>query len=175
MPFWDAVLLVCHENVPTALLQAAQHHVSVARTSKGQTVTREQVRDEALKHLCQNKGKSNWVGMTSEVVLNDGSAAHIPMLYFRCRISPVNRNLVAEVARQLLPGGGIILEAGMAYQAYGKQTIPPKDFAPWLGRALVGNVVNHRYIAHQLIDGKCSVRISAGNSKNSLPVCVDVV
>jgi hypothetical protein len=178
MPFWDAVLLVCHEHesVPHGLLQAAQHHAGIASTAKGQTLTRQQVLGGALKQMCQNKGSSKWVGMTSAVVLDDGSTAHIPMLNFRCRISPLNRKLVGEVTRQLLPGGAIILEAGTVYQAYGKSTIPQKSFAPLLGQALLfGNVVNHRYIAHQLIDGKCTVRISAGSSKKSVPVCVDVV
>ncbi len=178
MPFWDAVLLVCQEqeNVPQGLLQAAQHHACAASTAKGQTVTRQQVLGGALKQMCQNKGRSNWIGMTSEVVLDDGSTAHIPMLDFRCRISPLNRKLVGEVTKRLLPGGAFLLEAGTVYQAYGKKTIPPKAFAPLLGQALLfGNVVNHRYIAHQLIDGKCSVRLSAGSTKKSVPVCVDVV
>ena len=107
MPFWDAVLLVCQEqeNVPQGLLQAAQHHACAASTAKGQTVTRQQVLGGALKQMCQNKGRSNWIGMTSEVVLDDGSTAHIPMLDFRCRISPLNRKLVGEVTKRLLPGG----------------------------------------------------------------------
>jgi hypothetical protein len=178
LSFWDAVLIVCHDqaSIPQGLLQAAQHHAGTASAAKGQTVSRQQVLDGALKQMCQNKAESKWVGMTSEVVLDDGSTAHIPILYFRCRQSPINQKLVGEITKRLLPGGAIVLETGKVYQAYGKTTIPPKDFSRWLGQALLfGSVVNHRWVAHQLIDGKCTARVSAGRSKKSLPVCVDVV
>jgi hypothetical protein len=178
MPFWDAVLIACHdeEKVPAGLLDAALFHRGAADLAKGQSITREQVLAGAVKQICQTAGDSKWVGMTSEVVLDDGTTAHLPLLVFRCPISPHNRRLVAEVAKRLLPGGAVILETGASYQAYGRNTIPASAFAPLLGKALLlSHIVKHRYIAHGLIDGKCIVGLSARGPKRTVPVSVEVV
>jgi hypothetical protein len=178
VPFWDAVLIDCHnqEKVPRGLLDAALYHAGAAASGKGQFMTREQLLAGEVKQMCQKKGDAKWIAMTSEVILTDGSPAHIPLLNFRCSISPLNRNLVSEVAKRVFPGGAVILEAGKSYQAYGRSTIPPKSFAPLLGKALLfGNVVNHRYVAHQLIDGRCTVGLSAAGARKSPPVCVAIV
>lgn len=178
IPFWDAVLIVCQDQqtVPSGLLDAALNHGGAAKSGKSQSVTRAQLLAGAVKQMCEAKPDSNWIGMTSDVVLTDGSLAHLALLDFRCPITAANRRLVTEITKRLLPGGAAILEAGKVYQAYGRATVPAKSLAPLLGKALLfGNVINQRYVAHQLIDGKCAVRLSAGNSKKSVPVCVAVV
>ncbi len=182
MPFWDAVLITCgdQENVPHGLLDAALYHrgagAAGAAKGQGQFISREQLLAGAVKQMCQNKRDAMWVGMTSEVTLDDGAAAQIPFLVFRCPISQHNRKLVAEVAKRLLPGGAVILEAAPTYHAYGRDTVPVKDFAPLMGKALLfGNIINHRYVAHRLIEGKCALRLSSAGKKKTVPLCVEVV
>ena len=178
LPFWDAVLIVCqdHGNLPSGLLDAALYHQSAGSAAKKQVITRDQLLAGAVKQLCQTDADSKKVGITSEVTLDDGTAAHIPLLQFRYPISPANGKLVAEVAKRLLPGGAVILEAGTSYQAYARATIPAKDLAPLLGQALLfSHIVKQRYIAHQLIEGRCALRLSAGRGKTSIPVCTQVV
>ncbi len=178
LPFWDAVLIVCEDqgNLPSGLLDAALNHPSAGSTAKKQVITRDQLLAGAVQQLCQADADSKKVGITSEVTLDDGTAAHIPLLQFRYPVSAANGKLVAEVTKRLLPGGAVILEAGKSYQAYGRATIPAKDLTPLLGQALLfSHIVKQRYIAHQLIEGRCALRLSAGRGKTSIPVCTQVV
>jgi hypothetical protein len=155
------------------LLDAAHFHRGGAR---GQSITREQLLAGVVKQMCQKKGDSKWVGMTSEVLLDDGTTAHIPLLSFRGPHSPHKRKLVAEVAKRLLPGGAVILESGASYHVYGRNTMPAKCLMTFLGKALLfAKIIDHRYVAHQVIDGRCTLRLSAHGANKSAPLSVQVV
>ena len=170
MPFWDAVLLVCHENVPQATVagrpapcQRGPHfkgpdrHAPAGARRSAQAPVPEQGQVE-LGRYDFGSGPERWQRRAH-------SHALLPLPDFSGQSQSRRRgrqgNCSPAAASSSRPAWPI---RRMANRPSRRRT------CAWLGRALLfGNVVNHRYIAHQLIDGKCSVRISAGNSKNSLP------
>jgi hypothetical protein len=114
--------------------------------------------------------------LTSEVICDSGATEHIPLLDFHCPISSSNRNLVAEVAKRLLPGGAIILESGDSYHVYGRKTVSSAALTCLLAKSLLFSpIVDRAYIAHQLIEGRCALRISAGGQKRLVPTVVAVI
>lgn len=175
LPFWDAVLLSCFRRptVPERLLDAAMYHQDCSHSKVG--VSRDDVIKGSLVKAAERIGE---VGnaMLSEVILVDGSVGHIPMLDFHCRADDNNLKLVVAVSKRLFRSGGIVLESGESYHGIGLGILSPEEFMGFLAEAfLFCPIVDRAYLAHQLADRRCSLRISKGGPLQKLPSVVAVV
>ena len=99
--------------------------------------------------------------VSSDVKLLSRERAHIPMVDFRCPATGKNRELAIRACSLIDQAGGYLLESGHSYHFYGKSLLKPDEFLAFLGRILLlSPIVDRAWIAHQLIEGACGLRIS---------------
>ena len=129
----------------------------------------------ALERACSRfpvDGESS-LTFLSEVLRKDGTIAHVPMLDFHAFKSPANLRIVEVIAQRLLPEGSILLDSGESYHLYGTKLLSEENFRLFLARALLfAPIVDRAYVAHQLIEGRCALRLSPGGGKITVPVVV---
>lgn len=171
LPFWDSLLLVLPE-FPDALrfLDTALTHVSLRGHEFSLSIA--EVSRGGIERACAKYVSPAGPSLTllSQVVRTDGSPGHLPMLDFHARKSTSNQRIVEAVAQRLFPHGSILIDSGESYHAYGKQLIPPEDFGRFIGTALLfAPITDRAYLAHQLIEGQCALRLTAGGGKSQVP------
>lgn len=158
LPFWDGVLLSCLKGaeLPVNILREVSFHTK----AEEQWLSRDRICAERLKVICQGAG-GGMVIASSLVEMTDGSRRHIPMLDFHLRASPRSQLLAHRIVQELRVGNGFLLESGRSYHFYGEQPLK-EELASFLGRALqYAPLVDRAWIAHQLIEQACGLRISA--------------
>jgi len=175
LPFWDAVLLSCFwvPEVPEQLLDAVTYHQDCSQSKVG--FSRDEVIKGAIVRASERTGEVG-IAVLSEISLVDGSVGHIPMLDFHCRTCENNLKLVSAVSKRLFHGGGFVLESGESYHGIGLEIVSAEKFIDFLSRSLLFcPIVDRAYIAHQLIDRRCSLRISKGGRSQKVPHVVALV
>jgi hypothetical protein len=160
IPFWDAILVASQQSdIPKELWQEALFHRSAS-----DHVHEEPVRDldgDRVRKLSSRLPTDRVLAVSSLVRCRDRSWRHVPMLDFRWKPSDRNLQLLAEVvsAARLR---GFIVESGHSYHYYGANLIEAGELPAFLGGALLwGLMVDRRWVAHQLIEGACALRVSS--------------
>lgn len=122
------------------------------------------------KHLAANE----LLGVISKVRTNKGHQSHIPMMDFQCPVSAQNLNGLVELLPSTGQRHGFILQSGRSYHYYGKELLNNNQlWVSFLGKCLLmKGFVDERYVGHQLVDGHCVLRMSAGSRKRHVPVVV---
>src|SRR5579872_5436976 len=174
LSFWDSVML----KLPTEpnafrFLDVVKMHVSL----RGQEIplSRTEICTGGLERACMDFQSATGTSLTliSEVVRRDGSLAHLPMLDFHLFKSASNLEVVKAVAERLFPGGAILLDSGESYHAYGMKLIPQEHFHNFIGTAMLFvPIVDRTYLAHQIIEGRCALRITPGGGKSQTPTVI---
>lgn len=177
LAFWDAVLLelsVTPDAIP--LLDEVSRHVTFR--GKERPLSWAAAVSNGLEQACAQftaTGEASLVFL-SEMKCRDGSKRHLPMIDFHAARSVPNERVVTSVAKRLFPEGAILLESGESYHAYSTRLVSETDFRCFLGRALLfAPIVDRTYIAHQLIEGRCALRLTAGGSKSQVPTVVSLI
>jgi hypothetical protein len=168
MPFWDAVMLSCFNQPKTAegLLRAALFHQSLKGNWK--FVPRSDVLRSGIEEVPPAMGSVLAVG--SGVMINNEGDVHLPLLDFHCRETRDNDRLVASVCRLLFGGTSVVCRSGESYHAYGLATVTREELGRFLCAALLfAPIVDRAYVAHQLIEGQCALRISTAPTKPMRP------
>ena len=107
--------------------------------------------------------------LLSEVLCTGGVRMHLPMLDFRCEISPYNLKSIEAIARRLLSCPWTIIESERSYHLVGVALLTLQELSVLFGQALLlGPIVDRHYIAHQLINGHAALRIVAAPDKVGL-------
>jgi len=170
LPFWDAALLSCFGSglVAFPVLEKALFHNSPPQRRLG--VSRSDWSAHHLARVVQEVGVGRILVVSSRVRLGDGNYGHIPMLDFHCPISEANQEIAARVAHLLHPFGGYLLDSGQSYHFYGNSLIPESGFSSFLGNALLlSPIIDRAWVAHQLIEGACGLRISQKPESGAIP------
>jgi len=131
-----------------------------------------------LESMCAQFSENDDANLTvlSEVLCRDGLVRHLPMVDFHALKSPENRRIVEAVSERLLPGRVILMDSGESYHAYGTQLLSEESLRQFLGRALLFvPVIDRAYVAHQLIEGRCALRLTSGGGKSQVPEVVAVL
>lgn len=85
---------------------------------------------------------------------------HIPMLDFTIASNDHNLPTVLDVL-EVLGVDGNLYDSGNSYQLIGATPVSANDLRVLLARAqLLSPITDHRWIAHQLLSGECSLRVS---------------
>jgi hypothetical protein len=176
LPAWDAIMLslINTSEDPGALFQAATFHRSIsdmrfpldARTLTNDDITRlaTQLSPDAFLSLCP------------EAQLTTHLTKHIPMLDFCCPISDRGLFLARRTAEQLIVGQGVLVRTDRSYHLYGLRLLSPAELYVFLARALMFvPIVDRRWIAHQMIDGCCNLRITPRSTQDAAPTVVAIV
>ena len=97
----------------------------------------------------------------SKVLSADGKAYHLPLIDFHCDSADVNVQLAVDLLEIIGIGPGYLLDSGESFHFIGTQLIEAADFGPYLGRlSMFSPIVDKSWIAHQLIEGSCALRIT---------------
>ena len=160
LPLWDSVMLrlTRSDQISGTILSQAMVHHGISRTQfsvMSDTFARK------IRELSESIPPGQMLAMCSEVQLKKGSTKHIPMIDFRCPVSPHSLQLVSKIARLLDIGKGFIVETDRSYHLYGAELLTGQEWSQFLGRALqFSPIVDRAWIAHQLIDMCCNLRIA---------------
>lgn len=173
LPFWEALMLnlFSRKQETERLLKAALFH----QTNRIRNVPfpRDSVSRGALKAIASSVSKPQVVAWISEMWLVDGSKKHLPMLDFHCPVSAENEKLATDAAKTLLGGPFLLLNSGNSYHAIGRRLVELDALIEVLARSLLlSPIIDRGYIAHQLIEKRCALRISKGGHENKVPIVV---
>jgi hypothetical protein len=174
LPFWDTVLLAAerHEGgLSDALAQGAIFHQALCDDP---TLTRlvDDNLDDWLRQQVATGAEDEVLAFSSRVTLNGEISAHIPMLDFSARTDNSGSLKSARAILKQLGHPGTLLTSGRSFHFYGQKLLSQDELAHFLGQALLfAPLVDGRWVAHQLINGFCALRISKGRD-GSLPATV---
>lgn len=173
LPFWDSVMMCAlgAHSVPSQLL----HHALLHQSSRGTEVemTRDRVLAGDLRLFVDDLPDRTGLAITSEVRYSDGSVRHLPLLDFHCPPGPQGRALAAAVLQRLVFGEAILLETERSYHGWGLAPLSTNELVDLLARALFFSpIVDRAYIAHQLLERRCALRISHGPLKKRSPTVI---
>ena len=162
LPFWDCVMLEISKTsgdfgnlISSASihpdLSASMRSFKVSEIGKGRLAEyAEELRENGLE-TC----------ITSEVELKNGELAHLPMMDFHAPPNSEGQAAVMAVCQHIFRGDFVLLESGKSFHAYGVELLKQNEFISFLGNSLLfAPIIDRAYIAHQLIEGRCALRIS---------------
>lgn len=154
--FWDSALIDAMRTdgeVNREVLGFADHHNFF---EEEKWVSADYIREEAMEL------DANW-GINSLVKIKDFTA-HIPMLDFHIPVSHKGAKIVTMVGGLLTSGPGYILNSGKSYHYISKTLLTENGLMDFLGRAILyGPITDVRWIAHQIIERSCTLRIGKKN------------
>ena len=172
LPFWDSVLLSCFSQaVPVrGLLAAASYHNPTRRTTT--ELKRAAVNEKEIRRVARSASTNKIMMVSSLVACSGHMRRHIPMLDFRCPESKENLGLVKAVVSGM-GMGGFLLRSGHSYHFYGDFLLEKSRLVHFLARALqYSPIVDRAWIAHQLLEGACALRISPKEHGGDMPSVV---
>ncbi|WP_344161597.1 hypothetical protein [Kribbella yunnanensis] len=165
-PFWDSLMLACERSsggLPAEVATAATFHQDPAVSDDDRHVV-----NSALPAWLRGKVEKavddeRILAVSSRVLLTDGESAHIPMLDFAARVQNEGSEASILAVCSTLPFDAKVLMSGRSFHYYGKALLSGREHQEFLGRSLLfAPIVDHRWIAHQLMMGYTALRISAG-------------
>lgn len=108
------------------------------------------------------------VSLSSQVRVRGGDTkGHLPMLDFAIPATPHNDLVAVEMLHELGLGGNLY-RSGRSYHYIGAAPVPTTDLVRILARAqLLGPLVDHRWISHQFLNNRCSLRISTDTTRHT--------
>ena len=109
------------------------------------------------------------VSLTSFVVLANRSQAHLVLLDFAYPSSVAGDRTAIEIV-QALDLVGDLYDSGRSYHFVGATPVATSELISTLGRAaLLSPLIDGRWVAHQLAQGYCSLRISHDTQRHPQP------
>jgi hypothetical protein len=174
-PFWDCLLQIIANSSSEAaqLLVLAQRHNPQSHSM--QTLPREHVKSHVFEALMSNLAEGEMLAVSSRTECSGGKVMHVPMLDFHCKISSINDRRVKTIA-QRLDLHGYIVHSGQSYHFYGCDLLDSDSLMAMLAQALLFTpFVDRAWVAHQLIEKACGLRISPGKTYLRPPIVVDQV
>ena len=169
LPFWDSALaqtlqgsMDAHQIIEAALFHNTQPEV--AHTIEAVNA------EKHLDNLLSDEWRGSTLALSSRVTLSDGSRRHIPMLDFHIPANEVTYATVVKCLTSLAVGKFAIVDSGKSFHAYGMSLLDASGLWDFLSRALLlSPIVDTRYIAHQLRDNQCKLRVAATPRKPTEP------
>lgn len=171
LPFWESLFIesLRQGHIDERLLDAALFHQKT--TSNLRRFPRNEVLAGCLKDLQATPVDGQMNVFMSRVDIGFGEEAHIPMLDFRCEVSSENLRVVQQISSRLFVGDVAILNSGKSYHAVGLKLVCWDELHDLLMKSLMFSpIVDRAYVAHQLLERQCCLRISAKSSNQPPPI-----
>jgi hypothetical protein len=174
LPFWDAVmtdLSTCNVD-PSPFFEGALYHQE--QHGNELVLTRQEVLGGRIRSLVTDNADPTVLAISSEVRLEGGTIGHLPLVDFHCAIGARGMSLACSISARLLGSDFVVLQGHSSFHLWGLTPLAPDALVPFLARALLfAPLVDRAYVAHQLIERRCALRISPSGSK-SIPHIVYV-
>ncbi len=125
-------------------------------------VCRESVLNGTLIRLCANAASNEPLAFFSRVKVGSTEFYSLPLLDMRIPKSPRSLNIITSIANRLLGTRFAILETHKSYHLIGIALLKDIEINNFLAHALLYSpITDHAYIAHQLLEGESSLRLTA--------------
>ena len=156
--FWDSLCstFINNKNYSIELLSSVFHHnynkaeISIPR--------------KLFPHINQYLENHKNYAILSKVVCKNKRVFHIPFIDFHCISNDMNTSLAEDLIKILEIGPGYLLDSGESFHFIGSRLIDNSELSPYLGKLLMYNpIIDKSWIAHQLIEKSCALRISYKN------------
>lgn len=162
IPYWEAVMLLAEVrgvSLPPEMLAATGFHRSREHYISWSVDVSDSFSMQ-MDGLMAQLSDSDVAALSSRVTSHTGTVGHIPMVDLRIRHSSTATATAVEVFRTL-GVSGTLFQTENSYHFYGEEVLSQDEFITFLARtALFSPVVDQRWIAHQLIDRHCALRVS---------------
>lgn len=166
LPFWEALMLSCFDtkgDYERILKEAAFHQ---SHQTDAQRLSREVILAGGLSRLAATQPKGHNVSFSSSVECTAGDRQHLLLLDFHCSESTENDRLVAAVCKQLFLSPSLLFSSGESYHALGTLITHKAALRTFLARSILYSpIVDSRYVAHQLLEGACALRLNSSGEK----------
>ncbi|HRD62959.1 hypothetical protein [uncultured Nocardioides sp.] len=151
-----------------ALLDAALRHNSDEAIRM--RLAREEFIDRLSSGEYENLPPRDLVSFYSSVqVAGEPQSMHLPLLDLGVKTGP-DGEASAIAALHALELRGLLFMSGRSYHFYGSDPVTAPELTAILGRAqLLSPIIDSRWVSHQLIDGRCGLRISTDSEKTPDP------
>lgn len=172
LPFWNSIMLNSFGKDASAqkILKEALFH----KTNHGGDIiiSRKEIDNGKIDTISQSTDDNFWLSVTSEVKIQSESM-HLPLLDFHCPKCNSNDSIVIEVSKLLFPDGFIVLGSEKSYHCYGLILVSEQKLLDILAKALLFNpIIDGAYIAHQILERRCCLRISKGGKQKKQPIAI---
>jgi hypothetical protein len=171
IPFIEAVMLrmLATAPEPRLLIAVSRHFAYPLRLHR----IRAERPINALRHVLANRDPQKMLVLSSKVTLASGVTRHLPMLDFRFAASSRNQKLITAVLSALDASPGYLLTSGGSYHFYGRNLLTTTRMRQFLSRTLFYNpIVDKAWVAHQLFQDYCGLRISPRSPQGAPRVIV---
>lgn len=170
LPFWDALMLSCFGCSGDARRLFVEAMLHQLHQSTLRRIPREEIVSGRLNDMCLQFDSDSQLSFSSKFELQSGDILHLPLVDFNCPVSDQNETVVSEVAHCLLPSGAAIFVSGESYHIVGLELVDLPGLLHILARSILFSpIVDARYVAHQIIEGACALRLSRSNKKPHIP------
>jgi hypothetical protein len=169
LSFWDSILLHAstHDELAHNFIKLATRHNP--QNQNYMMVQRSDCTEINFRNLIAELPNGEILAVSSLVGTNDHHIRHVPMLDFHCRESNSNLSLVKNIVSEL-GLTGFIAKSGGSYHFYGRTLVSEEALITILSRSLLFSpIVDHRWVAHQLVERACGLRISPGKEYSTCP------
>jgi hypothetical protein len=156
------------------VLDAANHHQPMSGAIEEIDLPAGDSFSQELREITAEADEHRVITLSSRVVAkNTESSGHLQMLDFRIRPNEENEQLAVDIIRRVVEGG-ILLNSGNSYHFYGYRLMrTDAELSSFLGRvSLFAPFIDQRWVAHQLIEGACALRVSKGKSFERSPLFI---
>lgn len=170
LPFWEALMLSCFDEKAdySRLLEEATFHQT--HNDSLIRITREDVLTGRLDKMINSLPPGHHLSFSSNIEFEKAGMKLLPLLDFHCPETTLNDQLVSEVCHQLYRHVVIVFSSGESYHALGLESLDNDGFRDFLTRSLLFSpIVDARYVAHQLLEGRCALRLSDSANKPERP------
>ncbi|WP_068056419.1 primase 1D-like protein [Nocardia xishanensis] len=167
--FWDFLLFSAVESSASTRIamwkRAIKHEEQIDDREEIETAAF--VRQLSNATFC-NLDSRRIVSLTSQVrVDGKDTELHLPMLDFALSASSHNDTVAIEMLDELSLSGNLY-RSGRSYHYFGATPVPTTVLTSILARAqLLGPLVDHRWISHQLINNRCALRVSTDTTRHT--------
>ena len=179
LPFWDSLLLSCFNKAGgyERLLQQTTFHQNHKETFR--RISKDEICRGHLTDLVMRVSADESYSFSSQVELSEARLAHLPLLDFHCPETLKNDRVVSEVCKHLFEAPVFIFSSGESYHAVGSTLVEAEDLRTFLVKSLFfAPVVDRAYVAHQMLEGACALRLSSSLAKPNVPklkLCTGIV
>lgn len=165
--YWPSILAVCWRNdrlkkqLVNAIRVASRHEVTPG-VSREFMMHRGQTNRATLEGRIQSLQPTETLVVTSRIRLANRAEKHLPMMDFACYDSQTDLRKLILALNEIGQREGVILRSGNSFHYYGFKPLTHRQWLEFLGKCLLLTpITDARYVAHRLMDGVCTLRISS--------------
>ena len=156
--FWESLMstFLNNEHSNYNLLKYALHH------NKNLNISEISANDFNKLEFFIKANKTNNLAFISKVNMSDGYK-HLPLIDFHITPSEINQKIVEVVLNKLALNSGYLINSGKSYHFISKKLVSQNELEILLAKMIFFSpIIDRNWIAHQLIEKKCALRVTKG-------------